>query len=363
MTIRNRPNMESLKVVVMPTGHGKTTFHGTEEGLVDAAKLVQSETELREKRKTARDSGNWGPFDTWWVEEIRNNCPETARVLMVPCHQLAQKLQLDVLATLVLDEEILSLTLNNRPKSGILNALNNRREEAESGENVLNVVSYEEIGQCLRLFSEGTTDPYKLIFRESENTSETPTATLDRFRETKGKSVIGCKNQVAAAKDKRVDLTYLRLSESNIARTLPLVTDFLEIGHLCGCKIAENGLIDPILCSTSHKLSSIPLITRWCSVTIDIIRGGHYLHGWSGWAAPSVMKLLGRWPTASSVLRLWTESNKSAKHQFKLKAKLVGLFENGDLVFDIYFPHDESGGSTLGKLLQSLPKKSRVGGL
>jgi hypothetical protein len=75
------------------------------------------------------------------------------------------------------------------------------------------------------------------------------------------------------------------------------------------------------------------------------------------------MKLLGRWPTASSVLRLWTESNKSARHQFKLKAKLVGLFENGDLVFDIYFPHDESGGSTLGKLLQSLPKKSRVGGL
>jgi hypothetical protein len=140
---------------------------------------------------------------------------------------------------------------------------------------------------------------------------------------------IGCKYQVHKAKTIVTDVGLLEGKERQITRPLSLVYIPDSVcGTECRCRIAENGTIDCSDCVTSHALSEIPEISRWCYQTIGHISGASYLQGWSGWAAPSVMKLLGRWPAVSAVIAMYYRSEKNTTHR---KRYILGTtFESPD---------------------------------
>jgi len=158
-------------------------------------------------------------------------------------------------------------------------------------------------------------------------------AIVHRFN---GVTSIGCKAQLARA----------RSGSQSILEVL--AADALSIGddvreHIepvspsaCMCRISENGCIDPSECLVSHKLYSIPIITRWCDETTCRIRGGGPLILWSGWARPAAMKLLGRYASNGRVRSLVSRSHPRTLHT-RLRFSLSSRHdpEINQLVMDI----------------------------
>nr|WON42280.1 hypothetical protein [Actinidia fungus negative-stranded RNA virus 2] len=119
----------------------------------------------------------------------------------------------------------------------------------------------------------------------------------------------GCANQVARAS---VPVDLIQLKESEAAITTP--TSFTDASPTCKCRISENGCIDCCECPDGHALFQIPVLSRWNWAIVDCMRGVSFLYGWSGWAAPSVLKLTGRWPTVQTIRHIWTRTHRRLKH-------------------------------------------------
>lgn len=142
-----------LVAAVLPTGHGKSTAHGTIPGVYDAAELVVSKSHLKLLRRQARESHDWSELDTWWSDQIRTNLPGDCTILMVPSLRLAESCEIPVVITILLPVTLLCSTLANRPKSGVLNALANRYDEEYAGHNVIYARNYDNLNNILRLFA------------------------------------------------------------------------------------------------------------------------------------------------------------------------------------------------------------------
>jgi len=126
---------------------------------------------------------------------------------------------------------------------------------------------------------------------------------------------LGSRAQVDRAVSEVFDWAAFSASQRLIVQPVDLDSQpSCEAGDTCGCQIAENGLIDPSNCIVRHSLAPSISISRWCTESIFGIPGASYLHGWSGWAAPAVFKLLGRWPRAESVASLWRASARRTRH-------------------------------------------------
>lgn len=142
-----------LIAAVLPTGHGKSTVHGTIPGVYDAAELVVSKSHLKFLRKQARQNHNWGDLDAWWSNQIRTNLPDDCTILMVPSCHLAESCGISVIITVLLPVDLLCATLVSRPKSGILNALANRHDEESISHNTIYARNYDNLNSILRLFA------------------------------------------------------------------------------------------------------------------------------------------------------------------------------------------------------------------
>jgi len=181
-----------------------------------------------------------------------------------------------------------------------------------------------------------------------------------------GKLPLGCAAQVSRAK-KGANLGELEAQESQT--TVPSHFGGVPVsscGISCQCRIAENGLIDPSLCNSTHGLAAIPQVTRWTYEVTDRIVGGCYLYGWSGWAHPAVMKLLGRFPRVDEVLRLHERSHPKTRHDSE-RVRVVSRGVTADGVALYHFEHlvgaDKKGDDSVPfkRALKSLPPTARIG--
>jgi hypothetical protein len=173
----------------------------------------------------------------------------------------------------------------------------------------------------------------------------------------------GCVAQVNRAKE-GVDLTALEEKERPFLTPPPSFQGIptSTAGLNCRCQIAENGLIDPSNCPGGHLIAPIPTLTRWYGDTIDRVHGACYLHGWSGWAAPSVMALLGRRPVVQAVHDLFMRSHKGVKHTFQYEVNLAYTAQCGTEVYHITRVYKKTPTSMhFIKLINSLPKNARIG--
>jgi len=140
-----------------------------------------------------------------------------------------------------------------------------------------------------------------------------------------GVSQIACRNQLLRARGPAQTIADILLLDGLALNNEPLTEHMSDIFYGgCGCKISENGCIDPSECRISHKLYRIPTINRWCDATTSHMRGAGALLLWSGWARPSAMKLLGRHPTVDQVTHLISNSHPRTLHtswryQFSLR--------------------------------------------
>jgi hypothetical protein len=142
-----------LLAVVLPTGHGKSTIHGTIPRVYDAGELVVSKSHLRLIRKQARQTHAWGHHDAWWSDQIKTNLPADCVVLMVPSLRLAEVCGIHLIITILLPDDLICSALVTRPKSGIHNALANKREEEGKGRNVVYARSYDNLVSIVRLLA------------------------------------------------------------------------------------------------------------------------------------------------------------------------------------------------------------------
>jgi len=138
-----------LFTVILPTCHGKTTLSTTSAHILDAGELCFDKEELRNKRRVARESNDWGTFDDYWVSEIRRvmltvHRPDTAAIL-VPSYTIASKLALPCAGTILLDKDVFVRSVQGRPKSGLDNALSNYNTEENNPGKVVKCKSYREI--------------------------------------------------------------------------------------------------------------------------------------------------------------------------------------------------------------------------
>jgi len=142
-----------LLAVVLPTGHGKSTTHGTIPRVYDAGELVVSKSHLKLIRKQARQTHIWEHHDAWWSDQIKTNLPADCVVLMVPSLQLAEACGISMIITILLPDDLICSTLATRPKSGIHNALANKREEERRGHNVVYARNHDNIADIIRLLA------------------------------------------------------------------------------------------------------------------------------------------------------------------------------------------------------------------
>jgi len=120
---------KEVQSIVLPTCHGKTTFHESMPGVVDAGELVTSKIELRGLRRQARLSGNWECLDKYWIKEITLNIPETCVVLLVPSVHLARKLPYKVAGSYVLSLKEFVPLVTRRGSPDLVTALQDRETE------------------------------------------------------------------------------------------------------------------------------------------------------------------------------------------------------------------------------------------
>lgn len=142
-----------LIAAILPTGHGKTTIHGTIPGVYDAAELVVSKSHLKLLRKQARERHEWGDLDAWWSDQIKTNLPRDCTVIMVPSLHLAEACGVSLIVTILLPVNLLHSALAVRPKSGILNAIANRYDEEAVGHNIIYAHNHTNLANILKLLA------------------------------------------------------------------------------------------------------------------------------------------------------------------------------------------------------------------
>jgi len=183
----------------------------------------------------------------------------------------------------------------------------------------------------------------------------------------KGAPARGCEAQQKRAKQ-GVNLAELEASEASV----PVPDDFSAIPDLhatlaCECTIAENGCIDPSLCLAEHSLAAIPAITRWNFHSAERIAGGCQQVGWSGWAHPAVMKILGRFPSNRGIQHVMARTHKSIQHlNERVKCHLVKTCADGTPVYHFEYligpRRNEPGAVKISQALATLPLDARIGG-
>jgi len=183
----------------------------------------------------------------------------------------------------------------------------------------------------------------------------------------KGAPARGCEAQQKRAKQ-GVNLAELEASEASV----PVPDDFDQVPDLhatlaCECTISENGCIDPSLCLVEHSLAAIPAITRWNFHSAERIVGGCQQVGWSGWAHPAVMKILGRFPTNRGIQHVMARTHKAIQHlNEKVKPRLVKTCKDGTPVYHLEYligaRRNEPGAMKISQALASLPLDARIGG-
>lgn len=182
------------------------------------------------------------------------------------------------------------------------------------------------------------------------------------------KSPLGCGAQVSRASKIGTNLDALASREKEV----PVPETFLgypvsHSGPACQCRIAENGCIDPSLCSVEHSLAPIPLIPRWNFATAAVITGGCNQLAWSGWAHPSVMSLLGRFPTCGEVKRLIARTHPRNlhvdEHVLLQKSK---VYDDGTTLYHFMHLTAENrkmpGSLRISQALKAIADSDRIGG-
>lgn len=130
-----------------------------------------------------------------------------------------------------------------------------------------------------------------------------------------GTSPIGTQAQVARARDPQQTLLQLHNALDEYEQTV----DEPRLEG-CQCRIACNGSIDVRECLILHMVHPLPPLDRWYDDTTSAIKTFGYTIFWSGWARPSVVKLLGRDPTPSQIRLLYARSHRAARHNFRFRA-------------------------------------------
>lgn len=180
---------------------------------------------------------------------------------------------------------------------------------------------------------------------------------------SQGRAPLGCVSQVRRA-ETGVNFGELEHNEAPFSVHTETFRDVptSASGPGCRCRIAENGCIDSSLCFEGHSLASIPKLTRWYTASIKRIHGAHYLQGWSGWAAPAVMKLLGREPTRERILELWNRSERNTRHDSRVTATLHYTAACGTNVFTFEIAHhSDKEKPKFKQWLHGLPRGTRIG--
>lgn len=180
----------------------------------------------------------------------------------------------------------------------------------------------------------------------------------------RGTEQLGCQRQVSRARE-RVSTALEVKDADNIAlskcdlKTIIAPTSVI----FCGCKIAENGCIDPSECQQCHRTCPVPTLIRWCDSATCLLIGSGHLIFWSGWARPSVLHLSGRFPTVSRVRQMFAASNARTLHtsyRFDYKNRKDDFY--GDWVVDIIpKKHTEKEYYKARDLLANLPGTWRFG--
>jgi hypothetical protein len=179
----------------------------------------------------------------------------------------------------------------------------------------------------------------------------------------------GCGGQVERAKQ-GMNLTQLAALEAAV----PVPDSFVGVppslcGIHCECRIAENGCIDPSLCTVQHPLAALPAITRWTFATAGIITGGCNQLSWSGWAHPAVMSLLDRFPTCGEVKRLLQRTHKKLQHLNEfVRVTLERQYPDGTRLYHFHYVDKHVRASTTDKVkisdaLKSIRDNDRIGGV
>jgi hypothetical protein len=176
-----------------------------------------------------------------------------------------------------------------------------------------------------------------------------------------GATQLGCQAQLIRARGPPQSIAEVLQADLLALNDEPIDTHMLPIVYSgCGCRISENGCIDPSECRISHPLFRIPILSRWCDQTTCRLRGGGALLLWSGWARPSVMKILGRFPTVDQALWLISRSHPRTlhvrwryqyipRHDEELNSTVIDLFSN------------QHNGERANKHLRTLNPASRFG--
>jgi hypothetical protein len=153
----------NISTIILPTGHGKSTLDRKYNWIKDAGLMCQDPNELRRLRQHARSTGEWTDFDIYWCDHIKatlaTSHADHPTLIMVPSASIARRLGYRILAAVILPEEVLLPVLHTRPKSGIENALANRREVLESGVNIVYAQTYDEVDTLVVGFVLGMLEP------------------------------------------------------------------------------------------------------------------------------------------------------------------------------------------------------------
>lgn len=147
-----------MRCILLPPGHGKTTFHQIRPNIFDGGQLVDDKVRLRELRRMAVVGDiTWDEFDTHWANEIKDKELKDDDIILLPSESIASMLSATILATLILPVTYLRPILESRPKSGVDYALSGRDYLIREDKNCVFVINHEEIKKELLRLAENKT--------------------------------------------------------------------------------------------------------------------------------------------------------------------------------------------------------------
>lgn len=130
-----------------------------------------------------------------------------------------------------------------------------------------------------------------------------------------GASDTSCQAQLARSRGPAQTIDEIFMADSLALNDSDIKNHVADVHYSgCGCRISENGCIDPSECRAAHTLYRVPVINRWCDQTTCQLRGAGALILWSGSARPAVLKILGRHPTVEQVIWLIQRSHPKILH-------------------------------------------------
>jgi len=105
--------------IVLPPGHGKSYHHLWIPYLYEADSILncRATSYLAELRELAKYTGDWGPYDNEWTDQIRKHLPEAPYIIMVPDDSVGQKIAKECIFRGVLAHDAWSKNLEHRKGS------------------------------------------------------------------------------------------------------------------------------------------------------------------------------------------------------------------------------------------------------